>query len=243
MPAHYRYINQTTANGVELHILKTDASNIMFRDLEQERSLVDSIFFGVNGGFFGTGIINIAKCDGVNYGGQNNDNVGGGIITWNGSSLHCYTNSSMRNVSTVLSTNATGTWAQGGYSMFLGASDARERSLEEVNNTDPNHYLTYGSAGKTALVADLSTDTIYLFVARADDPNDDLITFTTLRRAIQYYLNIPEGTTPSSRYKGLMLDGGGSSQLRGKKTDGTIVTVRGEENRHLRQVIVMRDAT
>ena len=242
MPANYRYINQTTANGIELHILKTDASNIMFRNFKKKQSLVDSIFFGVNGGFFGGDAINIAKCDGVNYGRTDNDNLGGGIITWDGSSLHCYNNSAMRNVETVLSTNEKGTWAQGGYSMFLGASDARERSLAEVNDNDRG-YLTDPADGKTALVADMSTDTVYLIAAR-DENDENTITFTDFRRAIQYYLNIPEGSTPSSRYKGLMLDGGGSTQLRGKKTNGSIVTVSTSGyKRPLCQVIVMRDAT
>ena len=241
MPANYRYINQTTANGIELHILKTDASNIMFRNFKKKQSLVDSIFFGVNGGFFGGDAINIAKCDGVNYGRTDNDNLGGGIITWDGSSLHCYNNSSMRNVETVLSTNEKGTWAQV-YSMFLGASDARERSLAEVNDNDRG-YLTDPADGKTALVADMSTDTVYLIAAR-DENDENTITFTDFRRAIQYYLNIPEGSTPSSRYKGLMLDGGGSTQLRGKKTNGSIVTVSTSGyKRPLCQVIVMRDAT
>lgn len=236
MPTNYRYINQTTANGIELHIIKTDASNIMFRNFKLGQSLTDSIFFGVNGGFFsGSTALNIAKCDGVHYGRSNNGNLGGGIICWNGTSLIIYTNRSMTDIDTIFKTNETGTWAQGGYSMWLGASDARERSLEEVHNDDKYGYLTNAASGRTALVADLDTDTIYLIVT------NDSNTFTTFRKAIQYYFNIPE-TKPSSRYRGIMLDGSGSSQLRAKKSNGALVKVEGD-GRELCQVIVMRDAT
>lgn len=248
MPTQYEYITKTSKNGIKLHIMKTNASNIMLRNLKCEHNLFDRIYFGINGGFFSWTkngnryrVLNLAKCDGAVVGPNSDDGIsngwlGGGVIYWDGKYLKCLTGEPTIEASEIPGTKDTGTWAQGGYSMWLGDKKAKERSLEEVNNDDQYGYLSNSAKGRTALVADLTYKKVYLIVTPSSN------TFTTFKQAIEEYLNITEGDTASSRYKGIMLDGSGSSQMKAKNSSGDVVEIRGDE-RNLCEIIALRNAT
>ena len=79
--------------------MKTNASNIMLRNLKCEHNLFDRIYFGINGGFFSWTkngnryrVLNLAKCDGAVVGPNSDDGIsngwlGGGVIYWDGKYL------------------------------------------------------------------------------------------------------------------------------------------------------------
>lgn len=233
-----------TCNGMALHILGTAASNITLKNLQCKKTLKQSGEYGCNGGFFNFAdasqnprrVISLAKVDGHVVGPNDNDgninNNGAGVILWNGSQLVCLTNHLEAHVDDIPDTDEEGTWAQGGISFWLGYSDFRNATIKEMGYTPAQ--INGNSTGRTAMVADLNTNTIYLIVTRAS------CSYGSFRTAIQQKFGIKDGSSVNERYKGIMLDGSASSQMKANNSSGKDVEITA--TRALAEIIVLRDS-
>lgn len=233
MTTNYTRKSYTASNGIKLDVIKTDASNIMLVDLAGKKNLAESGYTGVNGGFFSYAsgnILSLAKCDGKVLCDSNNW-LGAAAIYWNSKALNYINGDRQLTASDIPGTSRTGTWAQGGYYMWLGADDALDRAMDDVGQDDGG-YLTGTATGRTALVADIIHQDVYLIVTNNSNR------FITFCRAIEEYLDITPGSVPSGQFHGVMLDGGGSSQLCDKG-----VFIADGDKRDLHEAIVLRDDT
>lgn len=234
MATNYTRRSYTASNGINLKIIKTAASNIKLVDLGGSKNLKQSGYTGINGGFFTWGtsghILSLAKCDGQVLCDSNNW-LGAAAIYWNSKTLNCINGERQLTASEIPGTLRPNTWAQGGYYMWLGANDAFDRAMDEVNQDDGG-YLTLSASGRTALVADIIHQDVYLIVTNT---NNKFITFC---RAIEEYLGVTPGSVPSGQFHGVMLDGSGSSQL----CDKGVYIAEGDQ-RMLHEAIVLRNDT
>ena len=238
-----------TYNNLLLHMIRTKASNITLKNLRCKQSLKASGYYGVNGGFFNFStastnprrVISLAKVDGAvvgpnpNDGNSNNWN-GGGIIVWNGKQLSALFNKPNTDAADIAGTSTAGTWAQGGISLWLGYSDYNTAVATGNGGTRPAQTQNNSRSARTALVADMESNYVYLIVT--ETPCD----YKNLRKAIQAYFNISEGNKVDSRYAGLMLDGSGSTQMKVNRENGEDIEITGD-GRSLAEVIVLKDET
>ena len=228
-----------TYEDVSLHIIKTAASNIqLINQLNTTRkSMQNSGYYGINGGFFNpTGdnrTLNIALNNGQCVGPYLNNfmngygnSVGTGAIIWNGSRLSVATNVKYAEAYE----NAQTVWMQGGIAFWLGINDWADRFLAQ-DGVDSG-YLT-GYTKRTAMVADMNRSEVHLIVT------EDLVNAASFRDAIQSYLGIHDGAQANNSYQALSLDGGGSSQMRARTSSGNIVNVTGD-SRQLSQIITLK---
>lgn len=221
-------------NGKTLHILKTAASNIKLVNYAGSGNLEDHSDFGSNGGFFSTHPLSIAISDGVTIC-DDNHFLGGGIVGYNGSEIVYMTHVQSADALSS-SVRGQGKWAQGGFSMWLGCSSWESKMLEETPM--PDHYNV--ARQRTVLVADTTTKNVWLI------STTNGFTFADIRAAVIAYFGsigytINETSGGVSRFKGLILDGGGSAQLRAKKSNNTVVFNAANTNRDLYQCIVLRN--
>ena len=237
MPSNHLYTTYECSTGATLHVLRTQASNIKLVDYNGNGNIEDNEDFGVNGGFFSTSTMNplsIAISDGTVICNSNNW-LGGGVVGYNGSNIFCMTD--VQNASSVTGCNRSGTWAQGGFSMWLGDSDWRAKMLEETPM--PDHYNV--KRQRTVLVADTTNKIVWLIVVTTNS-----FTFEGIRDVVKEYMGVIGYTitdTPNgvSRFKGLILDGGSSSQMRVKNSGDRVIFKAANENRDLHQCIVLRN--
>ena len=129
--------------------------------------------------------------------------------------------SNIVNSSSSLVSNST--WLQGGINLFLGDSDWSTK----FNNEGGSAYLS--PAKRSAMVADLMNDKVYLFAVTQN------ISPSTFRTAIMKRLSIQEGNT-AYKYFGIMLDGGGSTQMAGE-------TISIRSTRPIPQIVGLNDKT
>ena len=129
--------------------------------------------------------------------------------------------SNIVNSSSSLVSNST--WLQGGINLFLGDSDWSTK----FNNEGGSAYLS--PAKRSAMVADLMNDKVYLFAVTQN------ISPSTFRTAIMKRLSIQEGNT-AYKYFGIMLDGGGSTQMAGD-------TISILSTRPIPQIVGLNDKT
>lgn len=98
--------------SIELHIIKTSASNIKLVNLREKQTLKQSEYYGTNGGFFNMGSggqsISIGIYNGTVVGSDKNNWNGGGILAWNGSVISAYRKK--QNASDVSFWHNNGTW-------------------------------------------------------------------------------------------------------------------------------------
>ncbi len=246
-----------------LHILETAAENIRLLcqgNLVGSASLKtmrNSGYLGVNGGFWsveevekeGTEgekekiriLLNVALQDGQHVGPGTHgltNSTGRSVIGWDGTSLEQingirYLNQNDSSIPAKY--KVEGTWMQGGIDLALGYS-----SWLSVFGKDGGENYTSGSAYRTAMVAHLSgakAGKVELMVYAA------AVTTANFRTAIQQYLGITDGASPSTTYAAIMLDGGGSSQMTAKNAFGTMVVIPSSQSRGLSQIVTLKDAT
>lgn len=237
---HSHYSN--VYSGKTLHIITTHANNICMKNLNGNQSLIDSSFYGINGGFFASAALNIAMSDGQVIGDTDNSWCGGCVIAWNGSYLKKY--QPIQNISDLDSDILTGsgTWAQGGHAMRLGAQNWLNLLYSDVGIQDPDssdlRNIVEGTSYRTGLVVDAVTKSTYLITC------DTQCTFAGFRTAIQTYFNILTTDGENTRYYGLFLDGGGSTQMKYRdKNNATVGVDKSGQNRNLHQIIALRDST
>lgn len=129
--------------------------------------------------------------------------------------------SNIVNSSSSLVSNST--WLQGGINLFLGESGGETK-------LDIEREGLYGDdARRSAMVADLTNDKVYLFAVTQGIPP------ATLRTVIMKRLSIQEGNT-AYKYFGIMLDGGGSTQMAGD-------TISILSTRPIPQIVGLNDKT
>lgn len=247
--AENHYYKTGTYNGLLLHMIRTKASNITLKNLRCKQSLKESGYYGVNGGFFNLPsspknpgrVISLAKIDGDVVGpdekdGNSNNWNGGGIIVWNGRQLSALFNEPNTDASDIPGTSARGTWAQGGISFWLGYSDYYDAVETGNGGTRPAQTSDGNLRARTAMVADMDTNYVYLIVTENE------CNYKAFRKAIQEYFDITDGSRVDSRYAGIMLDGGGSTQMKVNRSNGQDVELLGD-GRDIAEVIVLKDET
>lgn len=244
MAVNHAYISGTYA-GVELRIIKTYAHNLKIMTLKRNSSLKNSSEFGINGGFFdmtpltSKNILSIAVNDGYVIGsepapkdGSNNNFIGCGAISYNGSTVGYHTGIQNANqISGILGSGKSGTWAQGGRLMSLGSTNWKI--------LEPHRFQDYTEKpdGQTCLVTRLAppeTPLAYLITTYTK------VTYIDFRKAVQAYLGISDtSTSVNYYYKGIWLDGGESAQLRAKDSSNNVKAYGG--SRKLNSIVALRN--
>ena len=231
-----------------MYVYDTPATNIQLLTLDKKKSLVDSTYYGINGGWFnlsasgeiGRGLLNITYCDGgpvgsATYGDPPRDGtaqtVGDAAIFYNGA------NKTLKEVIAESATDIVGvtntkSWAQGGIALSLGKREWTNRKSVSANQA---------ANAWTALVADLTTTRVHLIVTK-DPSAKKTITQQDFRDAIMEYFDIPESSSVSSRYKGILLDGSDSTQMKVLNDYGNKVTIyNSKANRSLCSIVALRN--
>lgn len=218
--------SQYNYNTKTLRIIQADPKNIKLVNFVKEtgnpKQLRNTSYFGVNGSWFNSGgnnnILNIAyqsgKCMGTSGTDGKKNTVGSGLTLWTGSALRHYDD--VLSINDIDLPTVQNSWAQGGIALHLGNKNWKSLVEDQPNG---GYYLD-GNDRRTAMVADLTSKKIYLIMTNLDS------SFSEFRDALCDYLNISDrSSSDNSRYKGLMLDGGASSQLRAKTSDNVIVNM------------------
>ena len=238
--------------GRTLTVFETHATNLKLLNLEGKSNIIDSPYYGANAGYF-TGaaqasepnVLNVAICDGQPVGPKSNDGlggrwIGGGIIAWNGSNFDVRPVNPgdsyfYGNQATEFLNLGYGTWAQGGYSMYLGLSNWFELMVKENNNIDDD-YTFHSSRPRTGFVINRNLNKVYMVTCKVNS------TFAEFRTSILAWLGISDGNTLNSVYSGLFLDGGGSTSLKARQNDGVDKLIP-TDGRNLYQILALRDNT
>lgn len=214
---------------VSLSFIKTAAGNIKIMSFSRKqgrktkKAVGPSGEYGINASWFANGgdnhIMNVAFQDGVRQGyfldekevpasggvqldGYANS-VGGSAICYKNGAVSCETDVTSSDNDSV----AGSTWVQGGLGLYLGHADWRDLFVSEGNGAI---YIS-GAAHRSALVVKTDTNMAYLMAS-----HDDL-TVAQFRTAIMRTFVITDGGgNPDNPYvRGILLDGGGSTQLVG----------------------------
>ena len=241
--------NTYTISGksVTLYEISTRSSNIKVMSFARKtgqnklvKTLSASGEYGINASWFDIKgdkhIMNLAYQNGIRQGSLLND----ADTNFNGVKVDGFTNSVGRsaifrangvlgfssnivNSSSSLVSNST--WLQGGINMFLGESGGKSKFYSEGAST-----YDY-DANRSGMVADLANDRVYLFAVNQG------ITPEIFRAVIMKRLSIQEGNA-THKYRGIMLDGGGSTQM-----VGATINIRSSEDRPIPQIVGLNDKT
>ena len=224
--ANYNVKERVTFNGRTFFVMKVKARDIElcnfgYHGSTDLKTLTEAGIIGMNGCFFGkasngkTTLYNIAYQGGKPIGSLSDDTdakrnqTGKGLIYWDGTSLRF--NDYVADVTSLKIPTASNSWMQGGINLYFGYNNwetMMEPTMEDVEWNDLR-----GRAYRTAMVAHISKNDLYLFACPKTQ-----ITFSELRKDIFSYFGITEST--SSAYKGIALDGGISTQIRGYSESG-----------------------
>ena len=203
----YTY-HKATENGMTLHIIETDASNIRPVQLLKTSNLKGSNEYGINGGWYTStkpddnncNILNIAVSGGRPVGGgvNNKNEPRDGSVSTVGKHAIFYTGSYMGYMEATNYEDLPGVkgnsraWAQGGVAMSLG----NQNWVSVVNKAvDVNS----DHEGLSAIVVNLDTNKVYL-IATAKNVN-----YVEFRSAIQSYLGLKDSAaTNDPAWKGLL---------------------------------------
>lgn len=212
-----------SSGTVQLKYIKTAASNIKILSFSRKyqkktlKTVSASGEYGMNGSWFAISsdnhIMNLAYQNGVRQGYFINDSevtpVNGvmpdGFTNSVGSSLIYCKNGQVNYSSNVTSSSSSlvtgSTWAQGGIGLYLCNVNGYNKFVQEDST-----YAT-GTAARSALVANTNTNMVYLITTPTE------VTVKNFRLAIMDNFAISEGA--QDIWKGILLDGGGSTQLLG----------------------------
>lgn len=255
MAQNYTYVTGTY-NGCDLHIIRTEAWNIVMGGLRQEKTLASGYFYGINGAFFdphgpdgNTKSIALNNNTPIYYKTQNGKDTGG----WHNKMGHaclCYDNANKKlvfrskaapsssglnkdmssgdSLDNVVAASAR-YWAQGGPDFRLGMPDGSwEKGLSlEIDNMNVN----VGSRERTCICANLSANMVYLIISTSK------ATISEFRKAVHSYLYVPTSGYHTN-VVGIFLDGGSSTSMRCKDNSGNVFSFG---YRKLEQIIALRD--
>lgn len=230
-----------TINGITLHVIETSPANIILKNIKRT-AVRNSGEFGINGAFFSMGVsdylfYNIATNDGVAVGPDGSGEANGsGSSSKVGRAALVFHNNMLKLIdpaeraATVQAQlgNPIAKWMQGGINLDLGNS-----------NWKNNWYFDYGpsstSTGRTAMVANTNTNKVYLIIGISTSAKS----IEAFRSALQGYFDITDSANGTSIYKGIMLDGGGSSSMRAM-VNGAAKNFGG--TRAINEMICLREA-
>ncbi|BBH20615.1 hypothetical protein Back11_19600 [Paenibacillus baekrokdamisoli] len=201
----YTYSEEKASNGFEMHLLKSDPSNITLEVVNKNVTLSD--YYGINGGFFfGDRLLSIAMVNGKPAGGDMGQYGAGhenvkyprGTLLWDGVTNQLSVQI-VSQASELKVTDPAHYWAQGGISMSIGHDDLWESqaNIEHAPFADDKRL-------RSALVYDQAGN-IYLIVSSTKG------TLSDFRAAIL------ETVGEGQLVDGIFLDGDGSSQLQAKE--------------------------
>ena len=213
-----------TSGNVKLKYIKTPASNIKILSFSREsgsddtrKTISASGWYGMNGSWFDIGgdghIMNLAYDDGVRQGAICSD---ASVPTVNGVKVDGFTNSVGKtliyyrqgqvmcasNVSSPDYRCTDSSWAQGGIGLYLCNMNGYQMFVNEGGGLYSGDVTS-----RSALVVNTHTNTAYLITTST------AVTVQNFRLAIMDNFSISEGDPDI--WKGILLDGGGSTQLRG----------------------------
>jgi len=207
----------------EYYILKTKASNIKLVSFFREagtpsaKNIRDTSYYGINGSYFDTSnfrIQNIAFQDGQPLYSINStlpdatkNECGNSVVFWDGQKLG-YADGITYGTPDTLPRNS-GSWTQGGFGLYLGDSGW----LNKYNAQSASNSVNVNEGSwRSAMLINLSTNDVYLFYARTSTTN-----ISELRHGMMSFVGLSDGNPPANTvWKGLLLDGGRSAQLRGE---------------------------
>ncbi|TVY03284.1 hypothetical protein [Cohnella terricola] len=202
MPRDYKYDSVAASNGMELHYLLTQPSNIELESVSN--NLVAAPFYGINGGFFyDDALLSIAVMNDVpvhkeidQFGsGAANVKYARGTLVWDGE-LNRFSVQVVRRASEIEVSDRARYWAQGGISMSLDRSESwTEQAAAEAAPLPDQASL------RSAAVYD-------------EEGNLYLIVSTTKGTLAAFREAIVEKIGDGRLVNGIFLDGDGSSQLR-----------------------------
>ena len=214
MANNYTY-GTASYNGVNLRFIKTSPNNILPTYLNPPKSMTQSGYYGINGGFFNDkfGIVSIAAVNGKPVGGRNGDGTGGwtnGQYYVNGRPINLYRGTlvwdlvarkysvpEVYEIDEIRVSDKSNYWAQGGVSMCLQESEdifletVKGQRLPEYNSKDLRSALVYNTDLNLWLVISTNSCTVSAFR-------------TAIKNAIG------SGTLVD----GIFLDGGSSTSMR-----------------------------
>ncbi|GLX70765.1 hypothetical protein [Paenibacillus glycanilyticus] len=204
-PTGYVYIELEASNGMKLHVLETNPSNVTLASIQNNVAL--SSYYGVNGGFFyQEALLSMAVVDGMpvngplgQYGsGEENTKYARGTLVWDGATDRLSVQV-VRKRSELIVSDSARYWAQGGISMSLGQDSEWEKQaeLEHAPYPDDNRF-------RSAAVFDREGK-LYLIVSSTKG------SLESFREAIL------ETVGKGKLEEGIFLDGDGSSQLKSKE--------------------------
>ena len=196
------YFQKTADNGVVLHVLQSEPSNISLKRLND--NVVQSGINGINGGFFwDNNLLSIAVMDGVPTNGNVNDYGSGWFNAKYARGTIVYDRVSKKinvqraaSVDDLQMTDETKFWAQGGISMNLRDDSnwyniaVKEEALPYPDENRLRSGMAYNSSGQ-----------IYLIVT------------SNKCTAEQFRAAIKENIAVGKLDEAIFLDGDGSSQL------------------------------
>lgn len=197
----------------EFYVLKTKASNIKLVNLYNEYGkamyIDDTNYYGMNASFINTEnncLLNIAYQDGKCIGsGTGKDDgyknaCGTGLIYWTGTQLKYY-DMVLYGSSSLIPTKV-GSWAQGGYNIYLCDRDWKSKFLKQSGAED-----LLSASARTGVLINENTNYVYLFATRILSSLVD-----DVRNVMMEYAGISEGGS-SGAWKAILTDGGRSTQM------------------------------
>lgn len=201
-PAGYSYRNFDAANGVRMHVIRTNPSNVTLTAITD--NIADTAYFGINGGFFYEGallsmaVVNDAPVKGGlnEYGsGGQNAKYARGTLVWDEATGRLSVQVVQRTEQIIVQ-DRNRYWAQGGVSMLPADQEAWERqaAAEMLPAADEKRL-------RTGAVFD-DTQSLYLIVSE------------TKATAEEFRTAILEMGGKGQWVDGIFLDGDGSSQMR-----------------------------
>ncbi|MBW5448542.1 hypothetical protein GE107_21070 [Cohnella sp. CFH 77786] len=206
-PREYTYGKFTAANGMELHYLRTEPSNVTPAVVNQ--NVVLTPYYGINGGFFyQSDLLSIAVVNDVpvypeknGYGdGGANVKYARGTLVWDGAT-GALSVQVVRQASELRVFDRSRYWAQGGISMLPGDEESWEEQAAAEN-------APYAEDERLRSAAAFDRDgQLYLIVSANKG------TLRAFREAIL------EGFGQDVLADGIFLDGDGSSQLRSRQKE------------------------
>ncbi|MFD2328637.1 hypothetical protein ACFSR7_05190 [Cohnella sp. GCM10020058] len=214
-PSHYDYGTATAANGMRLHYLETEPSNVNLAVIRDNVAIAP--FYGINGGFFyDSSLLSMAVVDGVPVAGDGSATGGfgsgaenvkyaRGTLVWDRVSERLSVQVASKPGELSVS-DPTRYWAQGGISMSLGQDASwHDQAIAEHAPFMDEPRLRSGA------VFD-EEGNLYLVVS------ENRGTLADFRAAILELLGAPGRPALTD---GIFLDGDGSSQLRSREASLT----------------------
>lgn len=239
-PSNYTYM-VAPYSGCTLNIIRTSSQNIQIKNVGL-KTLEGANAIGINGCFFDPGttnILNIAKNDGVYVGsaaapknGQLNSCGSGVVYRTKTGAMYFAEGGSVDESSLAAVKNLTGTpsWAQGGAGIYPGYSGWYSKNSDFF--ADKNY-----NTQRSAMIVDTQTDYVYLIVTM------NTVTYNVFRTAMMSFLNLTDGDSASTRFRGVFLDGGHSSQLRARDPNNSSVFLHHTSPNPIPEAVTLRNVT